>query len=126
MTAGRYGNCVTLRAARGEKTRARGSVLGLHFSTTRLPDSARMIWRCRTRTANPRMPYKERPSVASSEWVGTTSGHKQTHEEEGEGGEGTARVESEICGHAVLGSAVGLGAGAPSSATATGKSPHRG
>lgn len=41
MTAGRYGNCVTLRAAGGENKSAR-THFGLHFSTTRLLDSARM------------------------------------------------------------------------------------
>ncbi|KAG7518752.1 hypothetical protein JOB18_042891 [Solea senegalensis] len=41
MTAGRYGNCVTLRAVGGENKSAR-THFGPHFSTTRLLDSARM------------------------------------------------------------------------------------
>ncbi|XP_022607803.1 protein FAM46C-like [Seriola dumerili] len=41
MTAGRYGNCVTLLAVGGENKSAR-THFGPHFSTTRLLDSARM------------------------------------------------------------------------------------
>ncbi|XP_039976547.1 terminal nucleotidyltransferase 5C [Xiphias gladius] len=41
MTAGRYGNCVTLRAVGGENKSAR-THFGPHFSTTRFLDSARM------------------------------------------------------------------------------------
>ncbi|KAG7223534.1 hypothetical protein INR49_028427 [Caranx melampygus] len=41
MTAGRYGNCVTLRAVGGENKSAR-THFGPHFSTRRLLDSARM------------------------------------------------------------------------------------
>ncbi|XP_062282160.1 terminal nucleotidyltransferase 5C [Scomber scombrus] len=60
MTAGRYGNCVTLRAAGGENKSAR-THFSLHFSTTRLLDSARMNSR-----TDPRLTCLTRDRAASA------------------------------------------------------------
>lgn len=63
MTAGRYGNCVTLRAAGGENKSVR-TRYSLHFSTTRAPGQRPDEV---ARTLLPHMPHEKGTGSISTE-----------------------------------------------------------
>ncbi|KAI3351966.1 hypothetical protein L3Q82_020784 [Scortum barcoo] len=73
MTAGRYGNCVTLRAAGGENKSAR-TRFSLRFSTTRAPGQRPDEL---ARRLQPRTPHKG-PSRVSTEPSRSRSGLQRT------------------------------------------------